>query len=180
MSSRLTTVFCGLMLCLGGTAIAAEPLDWNEPVSKFAEFVAELSAGRQEEAWQIYKVMLPNPPKQPQTPFEPDPFEAFQQSVGRFPANVEAIQHVATRVYSERSRRMYFMADTDFGPYLVEMMFYRAREQWFFAHFSYHSVAMADLNWHKQYENVLPITKLAEPVPIKLPKRAPAAETAAQ
>jgi hypothetical protein len=175
----LTTFACGFALVFGVSSVrAADTLDWNEPTAKFAEFVANLSAGRLEDAWQTYRVMLPEPPKSPQTPFEPDPFESFQKAVGRFPANVEAFRLIATRNYSERSRRMYFLADTDYGPYLVETVIFRARDQWFFGHFGYQSLMMSDANWHKLHEDVLPVTKLPEPVAVPLPKREPAAETA--
>jgi hypothetical protein len=182
MRHQLCGIACGfaLFLCVGSlsAAVPVKELDWNEPVGRFAEFIAELSAARYEEAWQVYRVMLPEPPKTPQTPFEPDPFENFKQAVGRFPANIESFQHVATRQYSDRSRRMYFIADTDFGPYVVEMMIFRAKDQWFFAHFGYHSIAAGDMNWHKQNEDVLPVTKLSQPVDVPLPKREPVAETA--
>jgi hypothetical protein len=179
MHIRLTIIACGLALFLTSTPTrAADSLDWQEPTAKFTEFVADLSAGRLEEAWQIYRVMLPDPPKSPQTPFEPDPFESFQKAVGRFPGNVEAFRLIATRNYSERSRRMYFLADTEYGPFLVETVVYRAKDQWFFGHFGYQSLVMSDANWHKLYEDVLPVTKLPEPVAIPLPKRDPAAETA--
>lgn len=187
MNLRHARFACGFAVFLSVTiGMAAEPtkpsteLDWNEPIAKFTEFIADLSAERYEEAWQTYRVMLPEPPKTPQTPFEPDPFESFRQSVGRFPAKIEGFQMIATRNYSERSRRMYFIADTDYGPFLVEMMAYRAKDQWFFAHFGYHSVAMGDANWQKQHEDVLPVTRLTAPVSVPLPQREPAAETVAK
>ncbi|MDZ4685297.1 MAG: hypothetical protein SH850_09420 [Planctomycetaceae bacterium] len=171
-------VFFSCTIALCDDPKPTEKLDWNEPTAKFADFIADLSAKRLEEAWQTYRLMLPEVPKTPQSPFDHDPFEDFKKAIGQFPTEVEAFQLVATRNYSEKSRRMFFIADTKVGPYLVETVIYRFQGQWRFGHFGYHSVLAGDANWHKLHEDVLPVTKLPEPVAVPLPKREPAAETA--
>jgi len=172
------TAFVGLGTLRAEEAKPAGPLDWNEPVATLAELIADLSAHRLEEAWQRYRVMLPDPPPTPRTPFDPDPFQDFQQAIGQFPTDIESLKLIATRNYSEKARRMYFVADTRIGPYVIEAVIYRHRDEWFFTHFSYQSVVFADANWHKAHEDVLPLTRLPEPVAVPLPKREPAAETA--
>ena len=183
MRRSLLTIACSFALWVAFVSPLpadepAKPLDWNEPITTFASFVADLSAQRLEEAWQAYRVMMPVPPRSPKTPFDPDPFEDFQKNIGRFPPEVTELQMIGTRNYSERSRRMFFIADTKVGPYLLETVVYRHQDEWFFGHFGYHSLVHVDQNWHRQYEDILPVTKLPEPVVVPLPVREPAAETA--
>jgi hypothetical protein len=158
--------------------VATEALDWNEPAATLGKFVAELSAQRLEEAWQTYRLMAVDPPKPPQTPFDPDPFEEFQRRIGKFPPNLESLTLIGSRNYSAKSRRLFFVADTNIGPYLVEVLAYRYRNQWYFGHFGYHSLGHADPNVLRQYDDILPMWRLPEPVPVPLPPREPATETA--
>jgi hypothetical protein len=183
MFSRLTILAGGFAALVSATTIrAAEPhtatLDWNEPAVTLAKFVAELSANRLEEAWQTYRLMAIDLPRPPQTPFDPDPFDDFQRRIGKFPPDLESLTLIATRNYSEKSRRMFFTADTKVGPYLVEVVAYRHRSHWYFSHFAYHSLGHADPHVLRQFDDILPATKLPEPVVIPLPAIEPATETA--
>jgi hypothetical protein len=140
-------------------------------------FIADLSVGEFEEAWQKYRIMLPEVPKPPPSPFDPDPFDHFLKQMQKFPPGAESLSLVAERRYSEKSRRVYFIADTKYGPVLIEMLIFRHHDEWYFGHFGYQMLAAADANWQKLYDDVVPVAKLSAPIAIPLSKRPVAAES---
>jgi hypothetical protein len=151
-------------------AMATEPqieAEWREPIAHFTAFIADLSAGQLEDAWQKYRIMAPEPPK---SPIDPDPYDLFLKSIGQFPRDIESLSHVGERCYSAKSRRLFFVADTRAGPFLLEICAYRYREHWYFGTFSYQALNFADANWHKLHDDLVPIKALDKPIPIELPK----------
>jgi len=179
LRARLSVTLAVALLAPAFAHAAEIDPEWREPVSRLAAFVADLSAGEMEAAWQKYRIMLPEPPHAPKSPFEPDPFDGFQKGIGQFPRDVESLSLIAERAYSTKSRRLYFIADTKMGPVLIETVVYRHKDEWFFAHFGYQAVAFADANWHRLYEEILPVAKHAEPIPVPLPQASATAETSA-
>jgi hypothetical protein len=178
--SRYKTVLAvaAVFWTAGVCAVEIEP-EWREPVNRVASLVADLSAGELEAGWQKFRVMLPEPPLTPKTPFEPDPFEYFQKEMARFPRGVDSLSLIAERRYSANSRRLYFLAEGKHGPTLIEVLAFRHRDEWFFNHFGFQQLCFADANWHKQHEDVLPLTKLSEPAAVSLPQP-PVAEQVSQ
>jgi len=163
---------------LTASATELEP-EWREPVERLAAFVADLSAGEMEAAWQKYRIMLPEPPASPKSPFDPDPFEHFTNGIGRFPPDVESLALIAERRYTAKSRRLYFMADSKVGPVLIETMVYQHKDEWYFTHFGFQALSFVDMNWHKAHEDILPLTRLSKPVSVPLPKPSAPVEAAA-
>ena len=152
------------------SAAAEVDAEWREPVNRIGALVAELSAGDMEAAWQKFRIMLPEPPMSPKSPFDPDPFAQFQKQMENFPREIDSLSLIAERRFSPNSRRLYFLAEGKFGPVELEVLAYRYRGEWFFNHLEYHVLAFADATWHKLHDDVLPINKLAEPLRIELPQ----------
>lgn len=156
----------------------ASPLDseWQKPVDRFRDFVVALAAGEMEAAWQQYRIMLFQPPKSSQSPFEPDPYEQFLKKIGRFPPGLSSLQLVGERRLTEKARKFTLIGDSDAGPIALEILIYRARNDWFFGNFSYQLIAAADANWFHQHDDLFPATRYAQPLSLALPDSTPSIE----
>ncbi len=169
--------FTFLIGCCGGLAAAEPPLapvnaldaEWRAPVERFRDFLVTLSAGKMEDAYQQYRVMTPYPPKTPQNPFEPDPYDQFMKGVGRFPSDLESLSVIGERRFTPNSRKFTMMCDTRVGPVIAEVMVFRSRGEWFFGTMHYQILGAADAAGLKTYDDLLPPTRYSTPVELEVP-----------
>lgn len=149
--------------------------EWKVPLEKFASFLTALSAGETEEAWQLYRTMLPTPPLSQRGPFDPDPYEQFAKGIGRFPKDMESLTVIGERRFTAKSRRFTLIADTLAGPVVIDVVIFRSKGEWYFGQLNYHMINVPDVAWEERYD-MLP-RSVKYDTGIELPVTLPAAKT---
>lgn len=164
---------CGSVPCLQANepTIVEQPVidaEWQTPLRLFAEFLADLSADRMDAAWQKYQKMTPRPPAAPATPFDADPLQAFKKSLGRFPPEIENLNVIAERRWTDNARKFHLMCDTQAGPVMIDVQIYRSKGNWYFGTLSYHALLAANKEVQRQAEELVPIHQYPQPIPVPL------------
>ncbi len=186
---KSSAIAFALMIVCGWDLSAAEPAltpattldaEWREPVERFRDFLVTLSAGKMEDAYQQYRIMTPFPPKTPQNPFEPDPFDHFTKGVGRFPSDLESLCVIGERRFTPNSRKFTMICDTRVGPVVAEVMVFRSRGEWFFGTMHYQILSATDAAGLKTYDELLPPTRYNTPIELVIPAVTTPMETVAE